>query len=75
MTFRSNGEYVPTGISGDFPVVNREVLPSTERRLAVDLQTIRRTEIADKIANGTASPEEEQWFSASLSADVAQGYN
>lgn len=75
MAFRTNGEHVPTGISGDFSVVSRETTPEVERRLAVDLQAFRRADIADKIAQGTATTEEEQWFGASLAADAAQGYN
>lgn len=75
MAFRTSGEHVPTGISGDFSVVDRETTPEVQRRLAVDLQAFRRADIADKIAQGTATAEEEQWFGISLTADAAQGYN
>lgn len=61
------------GISGDFSA-NVEPIEATTTMRKVS-RVAHMSEIADKIASGIATDEEEALFIARLSAEVAQGYN
>jgi len=71
----NDGYFVPSGISGDLSTYRPDTEATEERTSAVELQTMQRIMIADKIVSGTASAHEIKWYQRSLLSEVATGYN
>ena len=69
----SEGNYVPTGISGDFQVGHES--SNEESRRALLAQQAVFDEMVDRHSAGLTTPDEDRYIAERFAREVAQGYN